>query len=195
VKAIPLRGGGRRGMRLRPDWSQTHVCAGAKTVPASHPVRYALAVLSNILGGGVSSRLFQNMREKRGLAYSVYSHSNLWRDTGALYSFFSVDPRNLGRAVDVFRREIRDLADGNISGHELESAKAQLKGAIIFGSESVINRLYGMFQNYHHLQRHVSIAEMIASLERVDRDAVAEVAGKYLDEDSLTYTSCGPVNL
>jgi predicted Zn-dependent peptidase len=195
VKRAPLRKGSRRGTRVRPDWSQTHVCIGSKTVPASHPERYALAVLSNILGGGVSSRLFQNMREKRGLAYSVYSHSNLWRDTGALYSFFSVDPKNLGQALDIFHREIRDLAGGNVGSGELDSAKAQLKGAIIFGSESVINRLYSMFQSDFHLQRHVSIGEMIASLERVDRDAVAKAAENYLDEESLTYTSCGPMNL
>jgi predicted Zn-dependent peptidase len=194
-REISLPRSGRVGARLRPDWSQTHVCIGTKTVPASHPDRYALALLSNVLGGGVSSRLFQSMREKTGLVYSVYSNSTLWRDTGALYSFFSVDPRNLEKALDIFHGEIRDLGKGNLDAHELDSAKAQLKASVVFGSESVINRLYSLFQSDYHLKRYVSIEEILSSLERVDRDEVVRVARAHLDEKSLTYTSCGPVSL
>jgi len=195
ARRAPSGKGGRTGMRRRPEWSQTHACIGTKTVPASHEDRYALAVLSSILGGGVSSRLFQSMRERNGLVYSVYSQSSLWRDTGALYSFFSVDPSNLKKALDIFHGEIRDLKEGNVHAEELESARAQLKGSIIFGSESATSRLFSLFQSEYHLGHYVSIEEMIASIERVDPAAIARIARLYLDEDSLTYTSCGPVNL
>jgi predicted Zn-dependent peptidase len=192
---VPSRNVGRTSMRLRPEWTQTHACIGTKTVSASHEDRYALAILSSILGGGVSSRLFQSMRERNGLVYSVYSHASFWRDTGALYSFFSVDPSNLKRALDIFHAEMRDLREGNVYTEELESARAQLKASIIFGSESATNRLFSLFQSEYHLGRYVSIEEMIASIEGVDQSAIARIAQLYLGEDSLTYTSCGPVNL
>lgn len=195
TERIPSPNRGRTSLRRRPEWSQIHSCIGMKTVPASHEDRYALAVLSNILGGGVSSRLFQSMREKRGLVYSVYSHAGFWRDTGALYSFFSVDPSNIDEALDIFHREIDDLRKGNLRAEELESAKAQLKGAIIFGSESATSRLYSLFQSEHHLGRYLSIEEMISSIEGVDRSEITRVARSYLDRDSLTNTFCGPVNL
>ena len=168
---------------------------GTKTVSSSHEDRYALAILSSILGGGVSSRLFQSMRERNGLVYSVYSHASFWRDTGALYSFFSVDPSNMEKALDIFHEEIRDLRDGNVRAEELESARAQLKGSIIFGSESATNRLYSLFQSEYHLGRYLSVEEMIASIEGVNPSAIARIARLYLDEDSLTQTFCGPVNL
>lgn len=194
-RRVPSRREGRTSMRRRPEWSQTHACIGAKMAPASHEDRYALAILSNILGGGVSSRLFQSMRERNGLVYSVYSHSSFWRDAGALYSFFSVDPNNLKKAIDIFHVEIRDLREGNVHTEELESARAQLKGSIIFGSESATSRLFSLIQSEYHLGRYVSIEEMIASIERVDPAAIARIARLYLDEASFTYTSCGPVNL
>lgn len=195
AKRIPSPNAGRTSMRSRPEWSQTHACMGMKTVPASHEDRYALAILSSILGGGVSSRLFQSMRERNGLVYSVYSQASFWRDAGTLYSFFSVDPSNLKKALEIYHGELRDLRDGNVRAEELESAKAQIKGSIIFGSESATNRLYSLLQSEHHLGRYLTTEEMIASVENVDRSAIARIAGLYLDENSLTYTFCGPVNL
>lgn len=187
--------GVRRARRHRPNWTQTHVCIGTRTVPASHPDRYALALLANILGGGVSSRLFQKMREERGLVYSVYAHSGFWRDTGSLISFFSVDARNLRAAYEIFLGEIDDLWAGNIGTRELESAKAQLKASVIFGSESVINRLFGLFQSHYHLKRYIGVPEMIESIERVGIEEIAEAARAFLDREKLTVTSCGPKTL
>jgi predicted Zn-dependent peptidase len=187
--------GGRTSMRRRPEWSQTHVCIGSRTVSASHEDRYGLAILSSILGGGVSSRLFQSMRERSGLAYSVYSHASFWRDAGALYSFFSVDPSNLKKALDIFHAEVGNLREGNVHIEELESARAQIKGSIIFGIESATSRLFRLFQSEYHLGRYVSIEELIDSIERVDPATVARIARTYLDGDGLTYTSCGPANL
>ena len=195
ARRVPSPNRGRISLRRRPEWSQAHVCIGMKTVPASHRDRYALAILSSILGGGVSSRLFQSMRERSGLVYSVYSHASFWRDSGALYSSFSVDPSNLDRALEIFHEEIDDLRRGNVGAEELESAKAQIKGSIIFGSESATSRLYNLLQSEYHLGRYVTIEEMISSLEKILRSAIARSARRYLDEDSLTKTFCGPVNL
>ncbi len=195
ARKAPSGGRGKRSMRRRPDWSQTHVCIGGTTAPPSHEDRYGLAILSSILGGGVSSRLFQSMREMSGLAYSVYSHANFWRDAGALYSYFSVDPSNLRIALDIFHREMEDLRAGNVRDEELESARAQLKGAIIFGIESATSRLFRLFQSEYHFGRYVPIEELISSIEGVDTAAVARISRTYLGRERLTYTSCGPVTL
>ena len=187
--------GARTARRRRMDWAQTHVCIGTRTVPAYHPDRYALVLLANILGGGVSSRLFQRMREERGLAYSVYTHAGFWRDTGSLVSFFTVDERNLQSAYEIFLAEIGDLRAGNIRTEELESAKAQLRASIIFGSESIINRLFGLFQSYYHHDRYIGAHEMIESIEAVGLEQVAGAAETFLDRKSLTVASCGPKTL
>jgi predicted Zn-dependent peptidase len=193
--SAPTGPGARSAHRYRPDWSHTHVCIGSRTVPASHPDRYALALLANILGGGVSSRLFQKMREERGLVYSVYSHAGFWRDTGLLVSAFSVDARNLRAAFEIFEREIDDMRSGNIREEELESAKAQLKASVIFGSESVSSRLFMLFQSHYHLDRYLSVSEIIDSIDRVDVASIAGVARRFLDAENLTAASCGPLTL
>ena len=164
-------------------------------MPITDPLRYELTLLANILGGGVSSRLFQAMREERGLAYAVYAHSSFFRDAGQLVSYFSVDARNLKAAFDIFLREVEDLGTGNIEPAELESAKAQLKAAITFSAESVISRLFMLFHNHCYHGRHVPAEEMIAAIDRVSIDSIAEAAGRFLGRDAMTIASCGPLTL
>lgn len=179
----------------RSDWVHSHLCAGGRTPPASSRERYAIAVLSNILGGGVSSRLFQSLREKRGLVYTVYTHTNFWRGAGTICTYFSVDPKNLGQALDIFHRELRDLRDGGTRREEVESARAQLKGAVAFGLESIDNRLSMLFRGEFYHGRYVSPQEVVRGIDEVDAADVTEAAGRYLREENLTYVTCGPVVL
>jgi predicted Zn-dependent peptidase len=183
-----------RSMR-RPEWAQSHLCIGAQVVPASHPDRYPLIVLANILGGGTTSRLFQSLREKTGLVYSVFTSVTFWREAGAISTFFSVDARNVERALDIFHRDLRELREGRVRAEEIESARAQLKGAVVFGMESVDNRLFQMIQSDFYHGRYVSAAEVVRGIERVDRAAVTEAARRYLAPEELSYTTCGPVSL
>lgn len=179
----------------RSDWSQSHVCIGAATVPASSKESHALVVLSSILGGGVSSRLFQSMRERAGLVYSVYTHASFWRDTGAICTYFSVDPRKLWLAMEIFNEDLNEIREGRIRDEELESAKAQIKGAVVFGCENVNARLFRLFNGEVYYKKYMSPSWTIREVERVDRKRIAEVARKYLEERRLTYVTCGPVSL
>jgi predicted Zn-dependent peptidase len=179
----------------RPEWAQSHLCIGGQTVPASHPDRYALIVLANILGGGTTSRLFQSLREKTGLVYSVFTSVTFWREAGAISTFFSVDARNVERALDIFHRDLRELREGNVRNEEIESAQAQVKGAVVFGMESVENRLFQMIQSDFYHARYVNAAEVLRGIARVDRTAVTDAARKYLAAGDLTYTTCGPISL
>ena len=110
-------------------------------------------------------------------------------------SLFSVDVRNLRAAYEIFLGEIDDLWAGNIETLELESAKAQLRASVIFGSESNINRLFSLFQSYYQHKRYIGVPEMIESIERVGIEEIAGAAEAFLDRESLTVTSCGPKTL
>lgn len=174
---------------------QSHVCIGSLTVPASHPDRYAVLVLGNLLGGGVTSRLFQSLREREGLAYAVFSTTNFWKDTGIMCHYFSVDSRNLPRALEIFHREMGKITSGRITKVELQSAVAQIKGSVVFGIESITNRLFRLFQTEFYQGRYISPVEIVDSIERVNEEDVVEVANRFLDPDSFTYTTYGPVSL
>ncbi len=198
------RKGRRRGIRQesfgrtrsrairREDWAQSHVCVGSRTVSASDPDRLPVLLLSGVLGGGVSSRLFQRLREESGLAYTVFSHANFWRDTGALSVYFSVDPRNLGRSLDIFYSTVEELLERGIGRVELESAREQIKGSIVFNLENVETRLLKLFYDESHHGRWIDPRSMLSALDRVEAEDVHEAALRYMRPGSLTRIVCGP---
>jgi predicted Zn-dependent peptidase len=173
-------------------WSQYHVCIGARTVPAGDPMRFAVMLLSGIVGGGVSSRLFQSMRERTGLAYSVYSHVNFWSDTGAFSVYFSVDPRNLKSALEIFDRDMEKIRSSGITAEELESARAQLKGSIIFSLESSETRLFRLFHEECYLGEFRKVEDVLRDIDAVDAAMVGEAAGKLLAPSHLIRAVSGP---
>ncbi len=200
---FPLKGRrpGRRHDRFEParsgsarknGWNQYHVCIGTRTVPSGDPMRFAVMLLSGIIGGGVSSRLFQSLREKAGLAYSVFSTINFWSDTGAFSVYFCVDPRNLQPALDIFEREMEKIRVGGVTGEELESAKAQLKGSIIFGLESSETRLFRLFHEECYIGSFRKIDDVLRDIDKVDVKMIANVAKKILAPDRLIRATCGP---
>ena len=187
---------GKRSVSVkRADLSQSHLCAGVRVASSFERERYSLHVLSNILGGGVSSRIFQSLREESGLAYSVFSSVNFWKDTGAFSTFFSVDPKNLPRAVDLYKAEIKGLMRDGIKKEELESSVAQLKGSVIFGTESVNSRLFRLFHNYFYYDKYTSLPVLIKNIEEVGIDDLMQVADKYLGDKNHTYVTIGPRSL
>jgi predicted Zn-dependent peptidase len=194
ARAPVARGGRVRSIR-RAEWTQAHVCIGARTVPASHPDRYPLIVLTNILGGGITSRLFQALRERTGLVYAVESHASFWMEAGALCNFFSVDSKNLERTLAIFHGELNDVRGGDVREEEIESAKAQIKGSIVFGAESIENRFFNLVQSEYYYGRYMQSGEIVKAIEKVSRASITEAAQKYLGENDLTYTACGPEGL
>jgi predicted Zn-dependent peptidase len=178
-----------RGMR---GLSQYHVCTGSRTVPAGDRSRFAVMLLSGIVGGGVSSRLFQSMREKAGLAYSVYSGVNFWSDAGAFSVYFSVDPRNLGAAMEIFEEEIEKVREGGVAAGELESAKAQLKASVIFGLESSDTRLFRLFNEEYYFGRFRDVEEVLGDIDAVVEDDVWRAARRLLDPGRMIRAVCGP---
>ena len=198
VKAVPANG--RRppemygGVVLKKKrLEQVHLCLGLKGVEAGHQDRYALYALNSILGGSVSSRLFQEVREKRGLVYSIYSFLSGYSDGGMITIYAATRPKEVDRVVDLVCRQIRQVGVKGIERKELERAKVQMKGSLMLSLESSHSRMSKLAKDELTYGRHTSLDDMLANIDRVNVEQVAKVARQYFKLDSLAITGLGPL--
>ena len=154
------------------DIEQTHLCMATRTVKLDDPDYYAHRVLSCIMGGGMSSRLFQNVREQKGLAYSVYSSCNPFSEDGYYNIYAGVSHDRIAEAIGAIREELLALGEKGVTDEEIAKAKTQIKTSYIFGQESVNGRMVGIGQAYTLLGRVRSQDEVLASIDAVDQEAV-----------------------
>jgi len=173
------------------DLAQLYLCVGAAGLPHEHPDRYALVLLSTILGGGMSSRLFQRVREQEGLAYSVYTYADSYSDAGIFCASMSVQPVHGRRAIQLTLDEFARVADERIPDAELASAKAQLKGNLLLGLESTTNQMTRLARSEIYSGRYVPVDELIASVDRITDDDVRRVARELLSRDRLCLVALG----
>jgi predicted Zn-dependent peptidase len=174
------------------DSNQTHVVFGSPTVPYSDPRRYAVILVDVLLGGGMSSRLFQRVREERGLAYSVYSYQSFHLDTGVHGIYVGTAPETAAAAVECIRAELADVAEHGIPETEIEAGKQQLKGQITLSLESVSSRMYRAASVELFGEQYRSLDALLAEIDRIDAATVAEVCGRYFRPESQTILSLGP---
>lgn len=172
---------------------QVHLCLGLKGVAAGHPDRYALYALNSVLGGSVSSRLFQEIREKRGLAYSIYSFLSGYSDGGMITVYAATRQKEVDRVVDLVCREIRRIGLKGIGRKELEQAKTQMKGSLMLSLESSHSRMSKLAKDELTHGRHVSLEDMVAHIDRVSEEQVCHVGRKLFNLDSLAITGLGPL--
>jgi predicted Zn-dependent peptidase len=172
---------------------QLHLSVGAPAYPYGHPNKYALLLLNTILGEGMSSRLFQNLRERQGIAYAVHSFLGLTSDTGLIGCYLATEPAKGKRALAMMVRELDDLRKDGLRKEELNHGKAQLKGHLMLGLESMSARMMRLAQQEIHLGRSVSLDETLACIEAVGNDEVLQAAGQLLARDRLSLAVIGPV--
>ena len=181
------------GIRFqRKDTEQYHVCVGAPGISRSDRRRFAASVLDNILGGSASSRLFQEIREKRGMAYSVYSFASQYTDTGQIGFYVGTREENLTACLEIAAAEIADVAAGNLSEAELERAKENLKGRIMLSMESTSNRMTRLGRSVITDTEILSLPRIIAEIDAVELEAISELAGVLLAEERLSAAGIGP---
>jgi predicted Zn-dependent peptidase len=181
------------GIRFqRKDTEQYHVCVGAPGISRSDRRRFAASVLDNILGGSASSRLFQEIREKRGMAYSVYSFASQYTDTGQIGFYVGTREENLTACLEIAAAEIADVAAGNLSEDELERAKENLKGRIMLSMESTSNRMTRLGRSVITDTEILSLPRIIAEIDAVEPEAIAQLAGILLAEERLSAAGIGP---
>ncbi len=171
---------------------QTYFEVGNLGVSFAHPDRLAIYLLVNLLGGGMSSRVFQAVREREGLAYTVYNYHDMGRDTGLVSCSGSCSPDKLPRLEAVLRHEYRRLLTDGISVEELDSNKAQLKSQLIFSLDGVSNQMYRAARNEIYYGRFVPVAELVDGIDRVDRDQLMRCAAAWFDPDRMIFAVHGP---
>jgi len=176
----------------RKDTEQYHVCLGAPGIARSDRRRFAASLLDAILGGSASSRLFQEIREKRGLAYSVYSFASQYTDTGQVGIYLGTREENLGTCLEIAAAEIADIAAGNLRARELERAKENLKGRVMLSMESTSNRMSRLGKAVITDSELLSLERIIAEIDAVDHDALAELASVLLAPERLSAAGIGP---
>ena len=162
------------------DTEQAHVCLGYTGKELGSDDVYAMTVFNSVLGGGMSSRLFQRIREESAMAYSVYSAPSAYPHCGDFTVYAAVSPRNVRAVVSEIDDEIQKLLHDGITDEEFRMAKAQLKGGFILGQESAYNRMNGMGSNLALLGRYISTEETIRRIEAVTRDDAQRVAEETL---------------
>jgi predicted Zn-dependent peptidase len=188
-----LRGAPAPGLRFqRKDTEQYHVCLGAPGVSRSDRRRFAASILDAILGGSASSRLFQEIREKRGMAYSVYSFAAQYAETGQVGIYIGTREENLGDALTIATEQIADIAAGNLAARELSRAQENLKGRLVLAMESTSSRMTRLGKSLVTDTELLTLDEVIAEIDAVDADAVAALAAELLAPARLSAAGIGP---
>ena len=180
------------GLRFqRKETEQYHVCVGAIGISRSDRRRFAASLLDAILGGSASSRLFQEIREKRGMAYSVYSFASQYTDTGQVGIYVGTREENLDECLRIVTEQVADIAAGNIRAAELERAKENLKGRIVLSMESTSNRMTRLGKSIITDTELLSLDRIIAEIDAVEPQGVADLAGLLLAPERLSAAGVG----
>src|SRR6266498_3256819 len=174
------------------DTEQYHVCVGAPGIARSDRRRFAASILDSILGGSASSRLFQEIREKRGMAYSVYSFGAQYTDTGLVGIYIGTREENLAPCLEITAEQLADIAAGNLRGDEIARAKENLKGRIMLSMESTSNRMSRLGKSLITDTELLSFERIIAEIEAVEPEELAELAGVLLAPEKLSAAGIGP---
>ena len=171
---------------------QVHLCLGGEAPSHTSEKRFACAILNAILGGNMSSRLFQEIRENLGLAYSVYSFLSPYIDTGLLGIYVGTDEKNVNQVLETIRTEIVKVKKGDLSQSDLVSAKEYLIGSIYLSSENPENQMMRIAKNELIFDRYVGYEEMESRLEKVTIDDVVEIAGDIFRDNRVSLATLGP---
>ena len=174
------------------ETEQYHVCIGAPGISRSDRRRFAASLLDAILGGSASSRLFQEIREKRGMAYSVYSFLSQYTDTGLVGFYVGTRAENLAQSLEIAAEQIGDIAAGNVRPEELVRAKENIKGRIMLSMESTSNRMSRLGKSLITDTELLTFERLIAEIDAVEAEAVCELAALLLAAPRLSASGIGP---
>ncbi|GAC1387777.1 MAG: pitrilysin family protein [Vulcanimicrobiaceae bacterium] len=176
------------------DTEQAYVVLGTTGLAVNDDRRYVLSVMDTILGGGMSSRLFQEIREKRGLVYSVYSFQAAYRGAGLFAVYAGTSPDNVKECVEVIRDQFGILRHARVSDNELRLAKEHIKGSLTLSLESTSSRMIRLGRNEFSLGRQTTTEEIEACVDAVSAEEIQNLANELLDDDRIGLCVLGPVD-
>jgi predicted Zn-dependent peptidase len=179
--------------RDKKSLEQVHLYVGVPSVAMPHESRFACYLLNAILGGGMSSRLFQNIREKQGLVYSIYSELAMYRDAGCMVVYAGTSPRTARKVVNCIADELHEAASKRVGAEELRRAKDHLKGSIVLGLESTSSRMANLARQETYFQRFMSMDEMLERVERVTAAEIQSLAQQFFSPKQMAVAMLGPL--
>jgi predicted Zn-dependent peptidase len=188
---IPPATHARIALKSKKELEQVHVCLGVPSYPIPHEDRFICYVLNTVLGGGMSSRLFQNIRERLGLAYSVFSELNPYTDTGCLAVYAGTSLEAARQVVDLVLKEFTEMKQQIVPPEELRRAKDHLKGSLMLSLESTSSRMSNLARQEMHFRRFFTLDELLESIEKVTADEVQRVARTFFDQKQIALTILG----
>lgn len=174
------------------DLSEAHICLGLKGLPYNSEDRYSMHLLNTILGSGISSRLFQNVREHKGLVYSIYSYHAAYFDTGLWAVYAGTDKKHVSEVINIAVDEMKGLPQ-SVTADELQRAKAQLKGNLLLALESTSNKMTNIAKQEIYYGKYYSPDEIIRLVESVTLEKVKHLAGEIAGDSAFALTVYGPV--
>jgi predicted Zn-dependent peptidase len=178
-------------LKKKESLEQVHIALGVPAYPLAHVARFPLYVLNTVLGGGMSSRLFQNIREKQGLAYAVYSELNLFSDTGCFTVYAGTGVETAKQVVNSVIQEFRVFKNDLISHEELRRAKDHLKGSLMLSLESTSSRMSNLARQELYFDRFLSLDEMLENIELVTREQVQAIADEFFRTENIALAMLG----
>jgi predicted Zn-dependent peptidase len=181
-------------LRNKKSLEQVQICVGVPSYPITHEKRHSSYILNTLLGGGMSSRLFQNIRERQGLAYAIYSDLNPYRDTGCLSIYAGTSRQSAGKVVESIVSEFRKLKTEAVSGDELRRAKDQLKGSLILSLESSNARMSNLARQEMYFDHFYGLDELIRKIEAVSAEELEALANQFFQTDAIAVTVLGNLN-
>ena len=186
IKSAKVNAPSMKTFELHQPINQAHLCVGNTGIPFDSQMRYPLLVLNTYLGGGMSSRLFQKLREKNGLAYSVYSYLDFYKDTGIFGAYIGTDKMKFNQAKKMLIDELNVPVQKKLSLNTMKKLKNQLKGSIVIGFENTSRRMSHIAKNEIYLNKYVDINEIISNIDAVTPEDIYTVAQKVINTDNFT---------
>src|SRR6266852_4019883 len=181
-------------MRNKKSLEQVQICVGVPSHPIAHENRHASYILNTLLGGGMSSRLFQNIRERQGLAYAIYSDLNPYRDTGCMGVYAGTSRESATKVVESVIAEFRNLKSAPVPDEELRRAKDQLKGSLMLSLESSTARMSNLARQEMYFDRFYGLDELIERIEAVTAVDLKQTADEFFRTDQIAVTVLGNLN-
>jgi len=181
-------------LRNKKSLEQVQICVGVPSHPIAHEKRFASYILNTLLGGGMSSRLFQNIRERQGLAYAIYSDLNPYRDTGCLSVYAGTSRESAAKVVQSVVSEFKKLKSEAVPEEELRRSKDQLKGSLMLSLESSTARMSNLARQDMYFDRFYGMDELIQKIEAVTADDLQEMANDFFRTESIAVTVLGNLN-
>ncbi|HEU5450660.1 MAG TPA: pitrilysin family protein [Terriglobales bacterium] len=191
---VPPKVSPRIVMRNKKALEQVQICVGVPSHPISHERRYSSYVLSTLLGGGMSSRLFQNIRERQGLCYAIYSELSPFRDTGCLSVYAGTSRESAPKVVQSIVKEFHNLKVEAVTDEEMKRAKAQLKGSLMLSLESSTARMSNLARQEMYFDRFLSMDEIIDRIEAVTAPELVQLANEFFNPEQIAVTVLGNLN-